>query len=165
MLALARVQAPTAHLLQADLVRLDGISGPFDLACCLFSTLGMVQGDANRRAVVRHAFRLLRPGGTFIVHVHNYWWSLWDPPGRAWALRDLWGGSGDRPMPAHQGVAGLALHHFTRNELIRLLSGEGFVVTEVLPLGLAGVLASPRWLSWLRAYGYLAAARRPDGSS
>ena len=68
-------------------------------------------------------------------------------------------------MPAHQGVAGLALHHFTRKELVRLLCGEGFVVTEVLPLGLAGVLASPRWLSWLRAYGYLAAARRPDGAS
>jgi len=163
MLAVARAAAPDAHLVRADLARLDALAGGYDLACCLFSTLGMVAGEANRRAVVAHAARLLRPGGVFVVHVHNYWWNLWEPAGRAWLLRDLWGGTGDRPMPAHQGVTGLALHHFTRGEAVRLLRGAGLEIIEVLPLGLGdgSRLAWPWWLGRLRAYGYLIAARRP----
>ena len=52
--------------------------GGFDHAACLFSTLGMVVGADVRRRVVGHAFRLLRPGGRFILHVHNRWFHLRD---------------------------------------------------------------------------------------
>src|SRR5262245_25370300 len=43
----------------------------FDYAACLFSTLGMVRGAGNRAKVVANAFRLLKPGGQFVLHVHN----------------------------------------------------------------------------------------------
>ena len=33
----------------------------------------MVRGAENRAAVVRQAFRVLRPGGRFVLHVHNRW--------------------------------------------------------------------------------------------
>jgi SAM-dependent methyltransferase len=159
MLAVAREKAPNADLVQANLTQLEAIApGSFDAAACLFSTLGMVRGEQQRRRVVAGAFRVLRPGGRFIVHVHNRWFHLWDPAGRAW----LWRGSGDRVMPAHQGVTGLTLYQFTRGEILALLRSEGFRVLEARPISLAadGRLALPWLLPGLRAYGYLIAAER-----
>src|SRR5262249_20751485 len=71
--------------------------------------------------------------------------------------------TGDRPMPPHQGVAGLALHHFTRREAVGLLRGCGFRVVEVRLVSTRpdGRLPWPWWFGWLRAYGYLIAAERP----
>lgn len=158
-------------LVKANLVELDALAdGSFDFAACLFSTLGMVAGAAARERVVGHAFRVLRPGGTFVLHVHNRWFSCWDPAGRRWlgrdVLRSLAGRpeAGDRLMPVHQGIAGLTLHLFTRGEVVRLLRGAGFRVTEVVPVSLRsdGAVARPWWFGWLRAYGFLIAARRPD---
>src|SRR5262249_470373 len=135
---------------------------------CLFSTLGMVGGAAERRRVVRHVHRLLKPGGKFVLHVHNRWFNFWDPQGRKWLLRDLVGGlfgeeTGNRVLQAPQGIAGLTLHHFTRRETVRLLTGSGFQLQEVRPISLRpeGRLPWPWWFGWLRAYGYLLAARRP----
>jgi SAM-dependent methyltransferase len=163
----------TVHRLRANLVELDGLADQtFDYAACLFSTLGMVAGTDERRRVVAHAYRLLRPGGKFLLHVHNWWFNAWDRLGRGWLLQDL-GRSllrsparGDRPMPAHQGVARLALHHFTRGEILRLLRGVGFRVVEVRPVGLGpdAELSRPHWFGWLRAYGYLLTAERPATS-
>jgi SAM-dependent methyltransferase len=160
----------TVHRLKASLVELDGLRDQaFDYAACLFSTLGMVMGAVQRRQVLAHAFRLLRPGGKFVLHVHNRWFNAWDPQGRRWLLKDLFGSlfrlvpGGDRVMPVHQGIAGLTLHLFTRRETVRLLTGAGFRLLEVRPLGLAsdGRLPRPWWLPGLRAYGYLLAAERP----
>lgn len=162
MLRVAQKRTPEVGLIQADLVRLEGLAdGAFDLACCLFSTLGMIAGADNRRTVVRQAARLLKPGGRFLLHVHNYWWNLWEPAGRYWLWSDLWGGSGDRPMPAHKGTVGLALHHFTAREVLELLRTEGLVVREMTALGLDGELPAAWCLGRLRAYGYLIAAERP----
>jgi SAM-dependent methyltransferase len=158
-------------LLKANLVELDCLlDGSFDYAACLFSTLGMVAGSVERRRVVEHVRRLLRPGGMFVLHVHNYWFNLWDHSGRPWLLRDLvrsllqGGEHGSRPMPAHQGIAGLALHHFTRREAMRLLTGTGFQIVEVGPISLRadGKVRWPSCLDAVRAYGYLVAARRPE---
>lgn len=158
------------HLIKANLVDLDCLADQsFDFAACLFSTLGMVAGAAERRQVVGHVFRLLRPNGTFVLHVHNRWFNLRDPHGRAWfvrnALRALLGKEegGDRVMPVHQGIAGLRLHIFTRREVGRLLTTAGFRLIEIQPVGLApdGRLPYPGWLPWLRAQGYLIAARKP----
>src|SRR5262249_24696603 len=67
------------HRLKANIVELGSLAdGSFDYVACLFSTLGMVSGTAERRRVIEHVRRLLRPGGTFIVHVHNYWFNCWD---------------------------------------------------------------------------------------
>lgn len=158
----------TVNLLRANIPELDGLAaGSFDSVACLFSTLGMVMGQEQRRRVVGHAFRLLRPGGRFILHVHNRWFNAWDRAGRAWLLRDglrSWAGreSGDRIMPVHQGIAGLTLHLFTRREVCRLLTDAGFRLLEVRPISLHpdGRLPCPAWFGWLRAYGYLLAAER-----
>jgi SAM-dependent methyltransferase len=160
----------TVHRLKANLVELDGLrEQSFDYAACLFSTLGMVGGADNRRRVIRHAHRLLRPGGRLVLHVHNRWFNAWDPQGRRWLARNGVGAllgreeAGQRVMPVHQGVAGLALHLFTRREAGRLLRETGFGVREVQAVGLRGdgLLPWPRWFGWLRAYGYLLAAERP----
>jgi hypothetical protein len=129
----------------------------------------MVAGAEKRRRVVGHVYRLLRPGGMFILHVHNRWFNARTRAGRAWlvanAVRAFLGRepAGDRTMPVHQGIAGLTLHLFTRSETVRLLRAAGFEVVEVRPLSLRpdGQLPSPWWLGRLRAYGYLVAARRP----
>ena len=174
MLTVAREKAAAAgvgvHLLQANLTELDGLRDQaFDYAACLFSTLGMVHGAANRRRVIAHAFRLLRPGGCFVLHVHNRWFNVWNGPGRAWLLQDSLRAdltvAGDCVMPVHQGVAGLTLHLFTRGEAVRLLREAGFRVREVRPVSLRpdGRLPWPWWFGGLRAYGYLIAAEKHPG--
>jgi SAM-dependent methyltransferase len=159
----------TVHRLKANLVELDALCDrSFDYAACLFSTLGMVRGPAERRRVVGHAYRLLRPGGRFLLHVHNRWFNFWNPRGRAWLIRDvgrslLGRAGGDRVMPAHQAVAGFTLHLFTRREAVGLLTGVGFRVRDVRPVGLGpgGRLPGGWWFGRLRAYGYLLGAERP----
>jgi hypothetical protein len=129
----------------------------------------MVAGAANRRRVVGHAFRVLRPGGRFVLHVHNRWFNVWNAPGRAWLARNALDArlgraeAGDRVMPPHQGVAGLALHLFTRGEAVRLLREVGFRILETTPISLRvdGRLPMAWWFGGLRAYGYLLAAERP----
>ncbi len=172
MLCVANNKALSANrpiaLLRANIAELNCLAdGSFDGAACLFSTLGMVRGAAQRRRVVEHAFRLLRPGGRFILHVHNRWFNVRDRAGRAWLLRDWlhsWTGAeaGDRVMPVHQGIAGLTLHLFTRREACRLLTDAGFRLLEVRPISLRpdGRVPCPAWFGWLRAYGYLLAAER-----
>jgi SAM-dependent methyltransferase len=168
--AKARAAGVPVALVRANLVELDGLEGEtFDYAACLFSTLGMIAGADERRRVVEHAFRLLRPGGKLVLHVHNRWFSFWDPQGRRWLLRDVVrrllgrAGTGDRLMPAHDGLPPLTMHLFTRREAVRLLRGAGFRLVEVRPVSLRadGRVAWPAWFGWLRAYGYLLAALRP----
>jgi ubiquinone/menaquinone biosynthesis C-methylase UbiE len=166
----ARAEGVDVELVQANLAELDALADAgFDHAACLFSTLGMVVGAEARRRVVGHTFRLLRPGGRFVLHVHNRWFHVHDRAGRRWLLADTlkrWLGrpdAGDRVMPAHQGVAGLTLHLFSRRKARRLLTDAGFRVMAVSPVGLRedGSLAWPWLLPGLRAYGFLMAAERP----
>ena len=157
----------------ANLVQLDMFADQsFDHAACLFSTLGLVVGAEARRQVVLHAYRLLRPGGVFVLHVHNRWFNAWTAPGRKLLVKEMLGswlgrnGSGDYEMPPHQGVGRLTMHMFTRREIVRLLHSCGFEIAEVRPLSLAddGRLAWSWWFGRLRSYGYLIAARKkvPD---
>lgn len=137
----------------------------FDHAACLFSTLGLIVGADARRRFLAHVFRLLRPGGVFVLHVHNRWFNVWTAPGRRLLLGDIFGGAdGDYAMPAHQGVGSLTMHLFTRREIVRLLRSIGFTICEVRPLSLHadGRLRAPWWFGRLRSYGYLIAARKPD---
>jgi SAM-dependent methyltransferase len=166
----ARAAGLKVSLLQENLVELKGtVGGRFDYAACLFSTLGLIAGAEHRRRVVANAFRLLRRGGKFVLHVHNRTFSFWDPQGRRWLFGDLWrrllrrADAGDRLMPAHNGLSPLTMHLFTRREAVRLLSGIGFRVAEIRPLGLRadGRLPWPWWFGRLRAYGYLLAAVKP----
>jgi SAM-dependent methyltransferase len=169
--AKARADGVRVRLLQANIVELGGIADEtFDYAACLFSTLGMIRGQEPRRRVVEHAFRVLRPGGRFVLHVHNRWFNIYDRAGRSWLLRDLLRAAlgredvGDRVMPPHRGLAGLTLHHFTRSEAMRLLKSVGFEIAAVQPVGLEAD-GSLRWAWWwtaARAYGYLLTAVKPS---
>jgi SAM-dependent methyltransferase len=158
-----------AELLRANLVELDSLrDGPFDIVICMFSTLGMIAGRHARQRVVDQAFRVLRPGGRFVLHVHNRWIELWSRTGRRNLLRDLarcFGGEldpGDRILPTHQGVANLRLHTFTRGETKRLLRRAGFAPMRFTPISLRpdGRLRCPWWFGRLRAYGYFAVAMK-----
>lgn len=158
-------------LLQANLVELDALAdSSFDHAACLFSTLGMVMGETARQRVVAHAYRLVRPGGRFVLHVHNRWFHLYDGAGRRWLLRDSlrrWRGdrrAGDRTMPVHQGVTGLTLHLFSRGEARSLLRRAGFRVvrTDAISLRADSRLRCPWWFSGLRAYGFLLVGEKPS---
>jgi SAM-dependent methyltransferase len=171
MLAVAAEKARAAgvrvHLLRGNIAEMETLAdGSFDHVACLFSTLGMVVGAAARRRVVAHVHRLLRPGGRFILHVHNRWFGA-GVSGVALGLVQSWlrgESAGDRRMPAHQGIAGLILHRFTRREAVRLLRDAGLRVVEVRPISLSadGRLCCPWWLDWMRAYGYLIAAEKPQ---
>jgi SAM-dependent methyltransferase len=155
--------------LKANLVDLSCLADEsFDYAACLFSTLGMIDGSQNRQQVLKHVYRLLRPGGRLVLHVHNRWFNAWDPSGRRWLLQNAWRSllglepAGGRRMPVHQGIVGLTLHLFTRREVVRLLRRVGFRMCALEPVSLRpdGRLPLPYLVPWLRAYGYLLTAAK-----
>jgi SAM-dependent methyltransferase len=133
--------------------RIEMSDGSFDYAACLFSTLGMVRGAENRAKVVANAFRLLKPGGRFVLHAHNRFFR-----GLGWKrvasqrLKTLLGRSdaGDLTMPQAYGGAPLTLHHFTAREAEAILGGAGFEVKDVAALGAEGQPAAGS-----RVYGWL----------
>ncbi|HUR54443.1 MAG TPA: class I SAM-dependent methyltransferase [Gemmataceae bacterium] len=136
-----RISLVTANFVE----RLDLPDASFDYAACLFSTLGMVRGAENRAKVLANAFRLLKPGGKFVLHVHNRYFR-----GLGW--RRILFGNGDVTMPQAYGGAPLTLHHFSKREAVRLLEGAGFAVREVRGVGLDGGPGG---------YGYLLLGERP----
>lgn len=170
MLRVVGAKAATAGVhvdrLKANVVELGMLAnGSFDYVACLFSTLGMVSGAAQRERVVAEVRRVLRPGGVFVLHVHNRWFSVWDRAGRSWLLGDLLRQLRGDPATGDRGVkeggwAGLTLHHFSRREVVQLLTAGGFTVEAIQPVGLTkGGLRAPWWCPSLRAYGYLVAAK------
>lgn len=157
-------------LVVANLIELGCLAdASIDYAACLFSTLGMIRGRASRRQTLDHIFRALKPGGLFVVHVHNRWHNLRDPQGRRWLLKSLtwerWrrvNEPGDKFFP-YRGIREMFLHLFTRGEFERDLREPGFELVELIPIDLAKRHALPRpWLfGRLRANGWIAVCRKP----
>jgi SAM-dependent methyltransferase len=163
MLARARQNAPTSTFVKANLVELSELpEQSFDHAACLFSTLGMVRGAENRVKVVANAFRLLKPGGQFALHVHNRFFR-----GLGWKrvlgqrFKTLFGSAtaGDISMPQAHGGAPLTLHHFTCLETARLLRGVGFEVKGVQSVHDRDY--PPGQGPFFGRYGYLFWSKRP----
>jgi len=148
----AFVPVPDAKVVAGNLVESASLpAGPFDYTACLFSTLGMIVGAENRRTAVANACRLLKPGGRFVLHVHNRYFR-----GLGWnGIR-----SGDITMSQAYGGAPLTLHHFGRREAVGLLSAVGFRILDVMPVAAEGDLRKPWLFPTRRAYGYLIAAER-----
>jgi len=118
----------------------------FDYAACLFSTLGMVSGYENREAVIRSVYRVLKPGGKFVLHVHNR---------RFLGLRGKGFWTGDITMSQAYGGAPLTLHHFTLREAKALLTRNGFHSRAICPVSIDGEMTKPWLFGHRRAYGYL----------
>ena len=150
--------------LQANLVELNCLAdGIADYCILMFSTLGMIEGHTHRLRVLQHVHRLLKPGGLFIVHVHNRWYNLFDPQGRLWLLQNGWDALrgrcdwGDR-IGDYRGIPNMFLHVFTRREFTRLLRSAGFRLKEVISLNTTRqhALEYPWFLGRLRANGWIA---------
>lgn len=172
MLGIVREKARAENLpigvLQANLVELDCLrDASADYAVCLFSTMGMIRGRANRHRFLTHVRRILKPGGLFVVHVHNFWCNLYDPGGRRWLLRHLPAvlfrrglERGDKFFQ-YRGIPQMYLHTFTQGELVGSLRQAGFRVQELISLdvGRQRPLRQAWFLGRFRANGWIAVCR------
>jgi SAM-dependent methyltransferase len=154
----------------------------FDLAYCLYSSIGMVQGRLNRVGMMREVGRSLKKEGRLIVHVHNRgtWWS--DPGGVKRCLSDWWRSFresrkgrglqnsrdprwqyGDR-VYAYRGLPSMYLHIFSARELKADLRASGFKLERwiVLNRTSSGSLRPRIWFPHFRAGGYIAVAKPAD---
>jgi SAM-dependent methyltransferase len=152
---------------RANLVELDAIAdASVDYAMCMFSTLGMIRGRSNRARVLKHARRILKPGGKFVLHVHNYWYNLRDPEGPWWVAKNLLNASwsrdievGDRWFP-YRGLPSMFLHVFRWRELAADLRGAGFKIVERIRLDAQRrhALQRPWLMPALRTNGWIVVA-------
>jgi len=168
MLHVVGEKAALDHLavdrLKANLVELDCLrDNVADYCICMFSTLGMICGKQNRALALQHTRRILKPGGKFILHVHNLWSNVSDPLGRRWlahhALRVVRGQDkelGDKFFD-YRGVPNMFLHVFRRRELAKDLLNAGFAVQRWTPLNTRRrhKLRHPWFFETFRANGWI----------
>lgn len=156
------------HCVRSNLVQLEGIrDSTVEGAICLFSTLGMIRGRKNRADVLQHVRRILKPSGVFVLHVHNYWYNLYDPGGPWWLVRNLLRSLVDRDLERgdkyypYRNVRQMFLHVFTRSELNRELKTAGFSHRDFLPLHFTRqrLLTCPWFAPSLRANGWMVVCR------
>jgi SAM-dependent methyltransferase len=173
MLAVAAEKAKGSQLAiplaVMNAVEMDAIrAGQFNYAACLFSTFGMVSGAEARRQLLMHVRRILKNGGRFLLHAHNWGFHVWTKSGRRWLWQSLWKSmsgdpaAGDFALPGESGSLEPTLHHFTRREILRDLRRAGFRILEVVPVGLRTDcrLRHAWWFGGIRAYGYLIGAEK-----
>lgn len=137
----ARLEDLDIKCIQANIVELNCLADrSADYVLCLFSTLGMIRGLEYRQQALGHARRILKPGGLFVMHVHNFWYNLFDPLGRRWLARHAWEKFrhgdmqwGDKFFHFH-GIAQMFLHTFTQTELQTALKRSGFKIHDWIPL-------------------------------
>ena len=166
----AKGDATTYPILRilSNLVEMDGLrDATFDYALCMFSSLGMVQGRENRRAVLRHTRRILKPDGRFILHVHNLWQHLRIRAGRRWLFRQFVrralgreGEIGDKTF-YYREIPNMFVHAFTHSEIRADLRHAGFRIQERIPLaaGRDRPLGVPWFFGKLRANGWIFVCR------
>jgi len=155
-------------LVRGNLVQMSFLADQqIDLAYCLYSSIGMIQGRNNRLELLRHVHRVLRPGGRFIVHVHNRGTWLRDPGGvRRWladwwrSMRDSQWEFGDR-VYAYRGLPSMFLHIFSERELKQDLRRSGFRIDRWMRLNrTSSGLLTPPLASGLRAGGFIAIVQK-----
>jgi SAM-dependent methyltransferase len=156
----AEAQRLPIERLKANMVDLECLrDASADYCISMFSSLGMVRGRENRRRVLEHARRILKPEGLLAIHVHNRWANLFHAPGRAWLisnLLDYWRGRDVEPGDKffdYRDVPKMFLHLYTRRELVAALGEAGFSILKIIPLDTARrhALRWPWLLGRLRA--------------
>ncbi|MCG8649428.1 MAG: class I SAM-dependent methyltransferase, partial [Pirellulales bacterium] len=143
-----------------------------DHAVCLFSTVGMIQGRKHRQSMLRQVARIVRPGGKLMLHVHNRWAALWEPGGMAGLLRSRlrsWLEAnydfGDKTY-AYRGIEEMFMHRFSRSELVRDLTANGWRVEHLHALSIDGSgCLSNSMLAAYRAGGFIVLAQKRDEAS
>lgn len=161
------LQPDRISFVRANLVQLDCFASEIaDYGICLFSTLGMIEKHENRLKFLGHVHRILKPGGLFVLHVHNQMFNLYDPGGPWWLLKSFFarlrgGEFGDR-IYHYRGINRFFLHTFGKTELKRLLKNTGLRITEWIPLNrnCSGRLEPNNLFETLRASGWIVACRR-----
>ena len=168
MLSVVGEKAEVEHLpidrLMANLVDLDCLRDNIaDYCISMFSTLGMIRGRENRQRALGHVRRLLKPGGLFVLHVHNLWYNLYDPGGPWWLVKNLLRAAVMRDQEAgdkffdYRQIPNMFLHVFRRRELLAALRQAGFRVAEACAARSAAASRACRpWLlPDLRANGWI----------
>lgn len=149
MLAAAKAAETGTTWIKSNIVEMREFEDcSFENAACLFSTLGMVRGGHHRAAVIRNVYRILKPGGVFVLHAHNRWFG-----GLGWRRFR----TDEFTMPQAYGGAPLTIHHFSKREVRVMLDHSGFSIREVKPIC---TNEKPALWPW-RVYGYLTAAVKP----
>ncbi len=156
-------------LIRANIAQLEGFHESIaDAVICLYSSFGMIRGREHRRKMLAHVCRMLKPGGCFIVHVHNRGNWLTFPHGiKLWfesfrqSMKSNHSELGDRIYP-YRGLPSMFLHIFSRRELLSDLQHAGLRIESCRALN----STSADWLSrtWLlpsiRAGGFIATATK-----
>jgi SAM-dependent methyltransferase len=158
------IQRVCANVVELDFIR-DQVA---DYCVCLFSTIGMIRGRENRRRAMGHAWRILKPGGLFVVHVHNLWYSLSYSAGRRWLLGHIWAAWFDHELERgdrffdYLGIPKMFVHSFSERELRRALAEVGFRIKELIRLHASRQrpLRAAWFLGSLRANGWIAVCEK-----
>lgn len=131
--------------LRANLVELEFLADNcVDHAVCMFSTLGMIQGRKNRRAMLTQAARIVRDGGSLLLHVHNRWSAFREPDGLKGLMRSAWRALRDSECEfgdstyAYRGLEEMFMHRFTRRELLADLRESGWDVSQLWRVAIDG---------------------------
>ena len=147
---------------QANLVCLDCFAdNSVDHAVCMFSTLGMIQSRTNRRAMLRHASRIVRPGGTLVAHVHHRWAGLHERGGWAKLVSSFFKSLLNRGYEfgdatyEYRGVEKMFMHRFSRRELLQDFGQSGWDVESIQNVSLDGASITK---SLFRAGGFMITA-------
>ncbi|PQO35802.1 class I SAM-dependent methyltransferase [Blastopirellula marina] len=157
--------------LQANLVELEAIADQsIDHAICMFSTLGMIKGAAYRKQFLDHVHRILKPGGKFVVHVHNFWFNFFEPDGAIWLATHLVRAKFTRGMERgdkyyrYRGIPNFFLHVFSRSEFSNALKSSNFNVSRLVPLRMdrQAELSHPWFFGKWRASGWIALCEKPS---
>jgi SAM-dependent methyltransferase len=169
-----------ALAIRANMANAECFASDFaDAVLCMYSSLGMVKGQANRRSFLKHANRILTREGKLIVHVHNRGSWLRDPGGigrsvSGWlrARRDRDWEFGDS-VYAYRGLPSMFLHLFSESEFRWDLKSSGFRIERLYRLNRqSSSVLKLGWLSHLRSGGFLAVCQpikvmghQPQGAS
>ncbi len=154
-------------LARADMQRLTCLrDASFDYAICMFSTIGLIRGKHERQHFIEEVRRVLRPGGYFVLHTHNFYHSLFDPVDRFWPFRSALvalarrGELGDKHLSYYRGIRNMYLHVFRHSEVARLLRNGSFTIERTLYLNEPRNAELPHpFLRRLRANGFIFIAR------